>query len=98
MSARHRATGADQIRRGEVPGADVSLLKIFASQTFQRLSEFILDLGGECAAQFAGVDTALGTLDALIPCYNARPTTIYGGSNEIERNIIARGVLHLPSR
>lgn len=90
-------TFADQIRRGEVPGADVSLLKIFASETFQRLSEFILDLGGEGGAQIDGVDTSCGALDALFPYYNARPTTIYGGSNEIQRNIIAKLVLHLPS-
>ena len=30
--------------------------------------------------------------------YKARPATIYGGSNEIQRNIIARQVLDLPAR
>ena len=53
-------TFADQIRRGEVPGADISLLKIFASETCQRLSEFILDVGGEGGAQLDGVDTSRG--------------------------------------
>ncbi len=90
-------TFADQIRRGEVPGADISLLKIFASETFQRLSEFILDLGGEGGAQLDGIDTDAGSFDALFPYYHARPTTIYGGSNEIQRNIIAKLVLRLPS-
>jgi len=88
---------AEQIKRGEEPGADVSLLKIFASETFQRLSEFVLDLGGEAAAQLDGVDTPAGRLDALFPYYHSRPTTIYGGSNEIQRNIIAKSVLRLPS-
>ena len=88
---------AEQIKRGEEPGADVSLLKIFASETFQRLSEFVLDLGGEGAAQIDGVDTPDGALDALTSYYNSRPTTIYGGSNEIQRNIIAKLVLRLPS-
>lgn len=88
---------ADQIRRGETPGADVSLLKIFASETFGRLSEFILDVAGDGAAQIDGVDTADGAIDALFPYYNARPTPIYGGSNEIQRNIIAKFVLRLPS-
>jgi alkylation response protein AidB-like acyl-CoA dehydrogenase len=90
-------TFAEQIKRGEEPGADVSLLKIFASETFQRLSEFVLDLGGEAAAQIEGVETCDGTLDALFPYYHSRPTTIYGGSNEIQRNIIAKLVLRLPS-
>jgi len=88
---------ADQIRRGETPGADVSLLKIFASETFGRLSEFILDVAGSGAAQIDGVDTGQGAIDALFPYYNARPTPIYGGSNEIQRNIIAKFVLQLPS-
>ena len=88
---------ADQIRRGEVPGADISLLKIFASETFQKLSEFILDLGGAQAAQVDGIETGAGELDALFPYYHARPTTIYGGSNEIQRNILAKFVLNLPS-
>ena len=87
---------ADQIRRGEIPGADISLLKIFASETFQKLSEFILDLGGAQAMQVDGVESVDGALDALFPYYHARPTTIYGGSNEIQRNIIAKFVLNLP--
>ena len=87
---------ADQIRRGEIPGPDVSLLKIFASEIFQELSEFILDLGGEQGAQIDGVETEHGSIDALFPYYHARPTTIYGGSNEIQRNILAKFVLQLP--
>jgi len=39
----------------------------------------------------AGVET-----DFLNPFYYARPATIYGGSSEIQRNILARQVLNLP--
>lgn len=108
---------ADLIRRGEVPGADISLLKIYASETFQRLTEFALDLGGETGVQVDGAETEIApgiepriepgiesgtavspeTIDALYAWYNARPTTIYGGSNEIQRNIIAKLVLRLPT-
>jgi hypothetical protein len=35
-------------------------------------------------------------VDVMSQFYNARPATIYGGSNEIQRNIIAKGVLNLP--
>lgn len=89
---------ADLIRRGEVPGADISMLKIVASEIFQDLSELILDLGGAGAAQVDGIDLKGDNIDTLYPWYNARPTTIYGGSNEIQRNILAKAVLRLPSR
>ena len=89
---------ADQIRRGEIPGADISILKIFASETFQSLSEFILDLGAEGGAQVDGVDFDDNKIDALHNWYAARPTTVYGGSNEIQRNILAKAVMRLPSR
>ena len=89
---------ADLIRRGDVPGADISMLKIVASEIFQSLSEFILDLGGAGAAQVDGITATGISIDTLHPWYNARPTTIYGGSNEIQRNILAKAVLRLPSR
>jgi alkylation response protein AidB-like acyl-CoA dehydrogenase len=34
-------------------------------------------------------------IDVLTTFYNARPATIYGGSNEIQRNILATNVLQL---
>jgi len=42
------------------------------------------------------VGTGEKAVDALNLFYNARPATIYGGSNEIQRNILAKAVLELP--
>jgi alkylation response protein AidB-like acyl-CoA dehydrogenase len=36
-------------------------------------------------------------VDFLGPFYYARAATIYGGSSEIQRNILAREVLRLPA-
>ncbi len=36
-------------------------------------------------------------LNPLAPLMNSMVTTIYGGTNEIQRNIIARQVLELPN-
>ncbi len=86
------------LRRGEVLGPDVSVLKIWASETFARLSECLLDAAGEAGARAGQVDFAGMSIDVLSQYYNARPTPIYGGSNEIQRNILAKQVLRLPSR
>ena len=45
----------------------------------------------------AGVREVAGVeADFLNPFYYARSATIYGGSNEIQRNILAKYVLRLP--
>jgi len=36
------------------------------------------------------------SVDVLSNFYKDRPTTIYGGSNEIQRNILSKAVLELP--
>ena len=50
-------------------------------------------------AREAGFHRAFGDaehgVDVINLFYNARPATIYGGSNEIQRNIIAKQVLGL---
>ena len=83
---------------GEPIGQDVSLLKIWSTETFQRIAELGLETSGSAAALHG--DIALGTqdLNVLGAWYKARPATIYGGSNEIQRNIIATQVLNLPAR
>ncbi len=88
---------ATLLKRGETIGADVSLLKIFATETFARLSEFIIECAGAAGARVGEARFGSEAIDVLSPYYNARPTPIYGGSNEIQRNIIAKQVLRLPS-
>lgn len=48
---------------------------------------------GAVTGKFAVGDAEV---DVMSQFYNARPATIYGGSNEIQRNIIAKNVLALP--
>ena len=86
---------AEQIRRGEPLGAEVSLLKIHQSELFQRITDLMLEIGGEEAGLLDPID---GDRD-LNPAglfLVARATTIYAGTNEVQRNIIAKNVLNLP--
>lgn len=88
---------ADQVRRGLPLGPDVSMLKIVATENYQRLTELTIEAAG-CAGGLVGnVDLGGQTYDWLSSYYGSRPATIYGGSNEIQRNILASQVLGLPS-
>jgi alkylation response protein AidB-like acyl-CoA dehydrogenase len=89
----------DQMRRtGNPPGADVSMLKIKGTEIQQAIAELMMQAAGPLAQAFRPVDpmdfdhfTA-----TLAPRYcNLRKTTIYAGSNEIQRNIIAKMSLGL---
>jgi 3-oxochol-4-en-24-oyl-CoA dehydrogenase len=86
---------AELAKAGKEFGADVALLKIWSTEIYQRLSEMIFAASGEFAA-IPGAANDSG-VDALAHYYNARPAPIYAGSNEIQRNIIARHTLKLPA-
>jgi alkylation response protein AidB-like acyl-CoA dehydrogenase len=89
---------------GRGPGPESSLLKIKGSEIQQRITELALEAVGHYGAPYfrgfgegdnehpIGPDYA----HRAAPTYfNVRKTTIYGGSNEIQRNIIAKMVLGL---
>ncbi len=89
----------DKMRKtGQPPGADVSMLKLKGSEIQQGITELMMQALGPEAQPFMGVDD--GSVDAyrsrMSPRYfNYRKTTIYAGSNEIQRNIIAKATLGL---
>ena len=89
---------------GKNPGPESSVLKIKGSEIQQRLTELTLELAGHYGAPyFRGFgegdnEHPIGQewANRAAPTYfNARKTTIYGGSNEIQRNVIAKMVLGL---
>ncbi len=88
----------DQLRSGRAPGAEVSLLKIRGTEIQQTLTELMVQAVGPLAQPFKPIDAADFDQFAatLTPRYcNYRKTTIYAGSNEIQRNIIAKMSLGL---
>lgn len=88
---------------GKGPGPEASLLKIKGTQIQQMLTELMVEAVGPYAQPFDPSylegdtpDAATGDNDAapLAPYYfNYRKTSIYGGSNEIQRNIISQMIL-----
>lgn len=88
---------ADQLKRGETLGADVSMLKIWVTETFQRITELMIEVAGPDGATLGPLQIGNVGVDVLSNFYKARPATIYGGSSEIQRNILSKAVLDLPS-
>ncbi|MDF3943973.1 acyl-CoA dehydrogenase family protein [Achromobacter denitrificans] len=86
----------DALRNGRQLGAEVSLLKIRSSETWQRIVEALRETAGEQGALDAQEAVGEGlSVHAAVQFLHARPATIYGGSNEIQRNILAAHLLKL---
>jgi len=89
----------DKMRRsGQPPGADVSMLKIRGTEVQQMITELMMQAAGPMAQPFVAVgDGAIDHVTSrLTPRYcNYRKASIYAGSNEIQRNIIAKMTLGL---
>ena len=85
------------VKQGGVPGVDISVLKIWSTETYVRLSEMILEAAGDAAGIVGKQAFGDARIDVLSHFYNARPAPIYAGSNEIQRNILAKQVLGLPT-
>jgi len=85
---------------GGMPGPESSLLKIKGTEITQAIQELQLQLAayycgalpGDVDAQQLGHDYAF---EARGKYMYGRAATIYGGSNEVQRNVIAKAVLGL---
>jgi alkylation response protein AidB-like acyl-CoA dehydrogenase len=78
------------------PGPEASMIKIFGSELLQSLNDLLIEAAGSQASLEKPITTDFGTVDVSTPFLQVRRATIYGGSSEIQRNIIARRVLNLP--
>jgi alkylation response protein AidB-like acyl-CoA dehydrogenase len=99
-----RTLAGEQAGRG--PGPESSILKIKGTEIQQRLTELTLEAVGYYGAPYRGgmgEDPGTNThpvgpdyaIHAAGTYFNMRKTSIYGGSNEIQRNIIAKMILGL---
>jgi len=87
---------ADALRNGGSLGPDASFLKVWATELFQRVTDEMLELAGEEGAYSRELDVDGVKVDVMNQYLESRPPTIFGGSNEIQRNILAKLVLGLP--
>jgi alkylation response protein AidB-like acyl-CoA dehydrogenase len=78
---------------GSTPGAEANISKLLWATWHQQLGELAVDVAGPEATR-TGVEYALSDAQTLF--LFTRSDTIYGGSNEIQRNVIAERMLGLP--
>jgi alkylation response protein AidB-like acyl-CoA dehydrogenase len=76
-----------------VPGTEANVAKLIWAPWHQRLGELAVDVAGS-AATVVGPGYDLDNAQRLF--LFSRADTIYGGSNEIQRNVIASRLLGLP--
>jgi hypothetical protein len=79
------------------PGPESSVIKIFGSELLQSLSALLLEAASGHATAESPVTTNFGSVEVAAPYLQSRRVTIYGGSSEIQRNVLARRVLNLPN-
>jgi alkylation response protein AidB-like acyl-CoA dehydrogenase len=93
--ANYRAIAAAQL--GHAPGPESSILKLRGSEILQQTSELAMEVMGQNSLTWFNEPGVVPPLEEWVPSvFNySRATTIYGGSNEIQKNIIAKLILGL---
>ena len=92
------------LANGGHPGAESSIIKIKGTELQQRLTEMYVEAAGQYILPYEGPEgfnsnntPASNVSDfssqAVSRYLNFRKTSIYGGSNEIQKNIIAKAIL-----
>jgi len=97
MSNFRTLAGAQQ---GKAPGPESSILKIRGAEILQSAYELAMDVMGHNSLTWFNEEDGVPELEKYVPqTFNyVRATTIYGGSNEIQKNVIAKYILGLPTK
>ena len=90
-------------QQSRTPAVEASMLKVRGTELRQAIYETLVDIAGPDAVPFSAEAQFLEHLDQAATdaplvalaanCLDARKVTIYGGTNEVQRNLIARAAL-----
>jgi hypothetical protein len=91
-----------EVSAGGAPGAQSSILKLKGTEIVQRMTEFFVECAGPYAApwfpEIAGPRQSVGPAWAqpeMVRYLEGRAASIAGGTDEVQRNIIAKHVLRI---
>lgn len=83
------------VAAGGNPGPESSILKLKGTEIQQRVSQLNLEAAGVYAAAWGNPVGHAFAKNAVSGYLSARATTIYGGASEVQKDVIAKKVLHL---
>ena len=86
----------DLAANGTELGPEGSTMKLVATENLQRATDLLVEAAGTWGADSRPMETDRGEVDATGIFLQSRRATIYGGSSEIQRNVLAKRVLGLP--
>jgi len=95
--ANYRSIAIAQL--GHAPGPESSILKIRGSEISQQCTELAMELMGHNSLSWWNDPGVIPDIEQSVSgvFHYLRAATIYGGSNEIQKNVIAKWILGLPS-
>jgi acyl-CoA dehydrogenase len=95
FKATQRRAG-EQARDAKTPGEATSIFKLVGSTLAQDRQELIVKLMGNSGTGWEGESFTKDEIGATRSWLASKAVTIYGGTNEVQANIIAKRVLGLP--
>lgn len=88
-----------RLKVGSQPGPESSFLKVYGAELYQRVMDLNIEIMGPYGQSWYNLEDIGNTVhEATKGWINARSLTIWGGSSEIQRTIIATRVLRLPRK
>jgi alkylation response protein AidB-like acyl-CoA dehydrogenase len=87
-----------RLKVGSQPGPAASFLKVYGAELYQRVMDLNIEIMGTYGQSWYNKDLGNDVHEAAKGWINCRSLTIWGGSSEIQRTIIANRVLGLPRK
>ncbi|MCH7476847.1 MAG: acyl-CoA dehydrogenase family protein [SAR324 cluster bacterium] len=85
-----------RVQRGEAPGPETMIFKMFGAELMQRVVDLHQEVAGPLGVIWNDSPFPEETGETAKHDANIRAATIRGGTSEVQRNIIAKRVLELP--
>lgn len=87
-----------QFLRGQMPGPESSILKLYGSELYQKICDLAMEIMGPSGQIWREPGFEKGDGTWPVCAVSSRAYTIFSGTSEIQRNIIAERVLGMPRR